>query len=153
MSAFRDHVTSHFGTDHVHLVFNNAGIGGGGSFLVDERESWERTFGICWGGVYNGCRAFLPLLVASDGGHLVNVPSVNGFWASIGPYTPHTAYRAAKFAVRGFTEAPLTDPRINAPPVHAPVVMPGHLHTLYVLNPAANLGHPPAALTPAETPH
>src|SRR3546814_11414563 len=46
MSAFRDHVTSHFGTDHVHLVFNNAGIGGGGSFLVAERErSEERRVG------------------------------------------------------------------------------------------------------------
>ncbi|HUF33239.1 MAG TPA: SDR family NAD(P)-dependent oxidoreductase, partial [Acidimicrobiales bacterium] len=72
MMAFRDHVTAELGTDHVHLVFNNAGIGGGGSFIADERDSWERTFGICWGGVYNGCRAFLPLLVASDGGHLVN---------------------------------------------------------------------------------
>jgi NAD(P)-dependent dehydrogenase (short-subunit alcohol dehydrogenase family) len=147
MMAFRDHVTSHFGTDHVHLVFNNAGIGGGGSFLVDERESWERTFGICWGGVYNGCRAFLPLLVASDGGHLVNVSSVNGFWASIGPYTPHTAYSAAKFAVRGFTEALLTDLRINAPHVQAHVVMPGHIGTSIVLNSAAILGHRPEDMT------
>ena len=62
MMAFRDHVTAELDTDHVHLVFNNAGIGGGGSFVADERESWERTFGICWGGVYNGSRAFLPLL-------------------------------------------------------------------------------------------
>src|SRR3546814_8826961 len=139
MSAFRDHVTSHFGTDHVHLVFNHAGIGGGGSFLVYERDAWERTVGICWGGVYNGCRAFLPLLVASDGGHLVNVSSVNGFWASIGPYTPHTAYSAAKFAVRGFTEALLTDLRINAPHVQAHVVMPGHIGTSIVLNSAAIL--------------
>ena len=43
MMAFRDHVTSHFGTDHVHLVFNNAGIGGGGSFLNTTRSEWERT--------------------------------------------------------------------------------------------------------------
>lgn len=147
MMAFRDHVTSEFDTDHVHVVFNNAGIGGGGSFIADERDSWERTFGICWGGVYNGCRAFLPLLVASDGGHIVNVSSVNGFWASIGPFTPHTAYSAAKFAVRGFTEALLTDLRLNAPHVQAHVVMPGHIGTSIVLNSAAILGHRPEDMT------
>ncbi|HAS11321.1 MAG TPA: short-chain dehydrogenase, partial [Acidimicrobiaceae bacterium] len=103
VQAFRDHVVAELGTDCVHLVFNNAGVGGGGSFVQDDRAAWERTFGICWGGVYNGSRAFLPLLVASDGGHLVNVSSVNGLWASVGPFTPHTAYSAAKFAVRGFT--------------------------------------------------
>jgi NAD(P)-dependent dehydrogenase (short-subunit alcohol dehydrogenase family) len=147
VQAFADHVRAELDTDHVHLVFNNAGIGGGGSFLLDERESWERTFGICWGGVYHGCRAFLPLLVASDGGHLVNVSSVNGFWASIGPFTPHTAYSAAKFAVRGFTEALLTDLRLNAPHVQAHVVMPGHIGTSIVLNSAAILGHTPESMT------
>ena len=147
VAAFRDHVTAELDTTCVHLVFNNAGIGGGGSFVTDERESWERTFGICWGGVYHGCRAFLPLLVASDGGHLVNVSSVNGFWASIGPFTPHTAYSAAKFAVRGFTEALLTDLRINAPHVQAHVVMPGHIGTSIVLNSAAIHGHRPEDLT------
>lgn len=147
LQAFRDHVVAELHTDHVHLVFNNAGVGGGGSFLVDERESWERTFGICWGGVYNGCRTFLPLLVASDGGHLVNVSSVNGFWASIGPFSPHTAYSAAKFAVRGFTEALLTDLRLNAPHVQAHVVMPGHVGTSIVLNSAAIHGHRPEDMT------
>ena len=44
-----------------------------------------------WGGVYNGCRAFVPLLVASDEGYLINTSSVNGFWASLGPGIPHTA--------------------------------------------------------------
>jgi NAD(P)-dependent dehydrogenase (short-subunit alcohol dehydrogenase family) len=147
MLAFRDHVVAELDTTCVHLVFNNAGIGGGGSFLQDDRDAWERTFGICWGGVYNGSRAFLPLLVASDGGHLVNVSSVNGFWASIGPFTPHTAYSAAKFAVRGFTEALLTDLRLNAPHVQAHVVMPGHIGTSIVLNSASILGHRPEDMT------
>lgn len=147
VQAFRDHVVAELGTDCVHLVFNNAGVGGGGSFVLDDRAAWERTFGICWGGVYNGSRAFLPLLVASDGGHLVNVSSVNGLWASIGPFTPHTAYSAAKFAVRGFTEALLTDLRINAPHVQAHVVMPGHIGTSIVLNSAAILGHRPEDMT------
>lgn len=147
VDAFRDHVVSDLATDHVHLVINNAGVGGGGSFVQDDRTAWERTFGICWGGVYNGSRAFLPLLVASEGGHLVNVSSVNGLWASIGPFTPHTAYSAAKFAVRGFTEALLTDLRLNAPHVQAHVVMPGHIGTSIVLNSAAILGHRPEDMT------
>src|SRR3546814_6338155 len=119
MMRFRDEVLAAHDTDHVNLVFNNAGIGGGGSFLTASREEWERTFGVRWGGVYNGSRAFLPLLVASDEGYLVNTSSVNGFWASLGPGVPHTAYSAAKFAVKGFTEALLEDLRLNAPHVKA----------------------------------
>ncbi len=134
MDRFRDEVLAQHDTDHVHLVFNNAGIGGGGSFLTDPRETWERTFGVCWGGVYNGCRSFLPLLVAAPEGHLVNTSSVNGFWASLGAGIPHTAYSSAKFAVKGLSEALLTDLRIHAPHVKVSVVMPGHIGTDIVLN-------------------
>ena len=88
---FRDEVLRDHATDHVNLVFNNAGIGGGGSFIADDRKDWERTFDIDWWGVYNCTRAFLPLLIASDDGYLVNTSSVNGFWASLGPGVPHTA--------------------------------------------------------------
>jgi NAD(P)-dependent dehydrogenase (short-subunit alcohol dehydrogenase family) len=131
---FAEEVKAEHATDHVNLVFNNAGIGGGGSFLNTTRDEWERTFDICWGGVYYGCRAFIPLLVASDEGHLVNTSSVNGFWAILGPGMPHTAYSAAKFAVKGFTEALLEDFRLNAPHVGASVVMPGHIGTDIVNN-------------------
>ncbi len=148
--AFRDHVRAEHDTDHVHLVFNNAGIGGAGSFLNDERDSWERTFGICWGGVYLGCRTFLPLLVAADEGAIVNTSSVNGLWASIGPFTPHTAYSSAKFAVRGLTEALITDLRINAPHVSAHLVCPGHIGTSIVLNSAEIHGHRPEDMTAEE---
>jgi NAD(P)-dependent dehydrogenase (short-subunit alcohol dehydrogenase family) len=68
------------------------------------------------------------------GGHIVNTSSVNGFWASIGPRIPHTAYSAAKFAVKGFTEALITDLRINAPHLKCSVVMPGHIGTSIPLN-------------------
>jgi NAD(P)-dependent dehydrogenase (short-subunit alcohol dehydrogenase family) len=134
VQRFAQEVLTQHDTDHVNLVFNNAGIGGGGSFIQADRTEWERTFGICWGGVYNGCRAFIPLLVASEEGHLVNTSSVNGFWAMLGPGIPHTAYSAAKFAVKGFTEALLEDFRLNAPHVHASVVMPGHIGTEIVNN-------------------
>jgi NAD(P)-dependent dehydrogenase (short-subunit alcohol dehydrogenase family) len=132
--AFRDHVTAEHATDHVNLLFNNAGIGGGGSFVAEDRAQWEATFGVDWYGVYYGCRTFLPLLIASDEGHIVNTSSVNGFWASLGPGVPHTAYSAAKFAVKGFTEALITDLRVNAPHIKASVVMPGHIGTGIVLN-------------------
>lgn len=137
--ALRDAVVREHATDHVHLVFNNAGIGGGSSLFTDPREQWDRTFAVCWGGVYHGTRAFLPLLVAAPEGHLVNVSSINGFWASFGPDTPHTAYSTAKFAVKGFTEALITDLRLNAPHVRASVVMPGHVGTPIFLNSLAAL--------------
>ncbi len=132
--GFRDEVLRDHATDHVNLLFSNAGIGGGGSFVTGDRTEWDRTFGVCWGGVYNCARAFVPLLVASDAGHLVNTSSVNGFWASLGPGVPHTAYSAAKFAVKGFSEALLEDFRINAPHVQVSVVMPGHIGTDIVIN-------------------
>src|SRR5262249_5650141 len=95
------------------LLFNNAGISGGGSMITNSRDEWERTFNICWGGVYNCARAFLPMLQNAEEGHIVNTSSINGFWASVGPRVPHTAYSAAKFAVKGFTEALITDLRIT----------------------------------------
>ena len=76
---------------------------------ANSRAQWEKTFDVCWGGVYLCTRAFLPLLVKADEAHIVNTSSVNGFWASLGPGVPHTAYSAAKFAVKGFTEALITD--------------------------------------------
>lgn len=132
--ALRDAVVTQHQTDHIDLLFNNAGIGGGGSIITDTREVWERTFNVCWGGVYLGVRTFMPLLIAAAESHIVNTSSVNGFWASIGPDRPHTAYSAAKFAVKGFSEALITDLRVNAPHVKVSVVMPGHIGTSIVEN-------------------
>lgn len=140
MLAFRDEVIEQHDTQHINLLFNNAGIGGGGQFVGGDRDEWERTFAVCWYGVYYSCRAFVDLLVASDEGHIVNTSSVNGFWASIGPNVSHTAYAAAKFAVKGFTEALITDLRLNAPHVKASVVMPGHIGTSIALNTSKVLG-------------
>ena len=132
--AFRDEAAAQHDTDRIHLLFNNAGIGGGGSMIADERAEWERTFNVCWGGVYLGVRTFLPMLQAADAAHIVNTSSVNGFWASLGPNVSHTAYAAAKFAVKGFSEALITDLAINAPHIKVSVVMPGHIGTSIVAN-------------------
>lgn len=132
--AFRDAVIAEHRTQHINLLFNNAGIAGGGSFVNGNRADWERTFGVDWFGVYHGARAFMPLLVASSAGCIINVSSVNGFWASLGPGVPHTAYSAAKFAVKGFTEALINDLRVNAPHLSCVLVMPGHVGTSIALN-------------------
>jgi NAD(P)-dependent dehydrogenase (short-subunit alcohol dehydrogenase family) len=134
MFAFATHVKDRMQTDNVNLLFNNAGIGGAASFVLDSPAAWEKTFNVCWGGVYNGCRAFLPMLMAAPWGHVVNTSSVNGFWAALGADKPNTAYSAAKFAVKGFTESLITDFRVNAPHLKASVVMPGHIGTSIVEN-------------------
>ena len=137
---FRDEVAQRHDTQHINLLFNNAGIAGGGSVVDIDRREWERTFGVCWYGVFYGCTAFMPMLVASDEAHIINTSSVNGFWATVGPMTPHSAYSAAKFAVKGFTEALIVDLRMNAPHVRCSVVMPGHIGTSIALNTSAVLG-------------
>ena len=134
LKRFRDELAEQQATDRIHLLFNNAGIGGGGSLFTNTREQWERTFNICWGGVYLGVRTFLPMLLKADEGHIVNTSSINGFWASIGPGVSHTAYSAAKFAVKGFTEALINDLRLNAPHIKCSVVMPGHIGTSIISN-------------------
>jgi len=148
--AFRDAVVAEHATKHVNLLFNNAGIGGGGSFVVGDRAEWERTFNVCWFGVYHCTRAFMPLLVASDEGCIINTSSVNGFWASLGPAVSHTAYSSAKFAVKGFTEALVTDLRLNAPHVKAVLVMPGHIGTSILFNSPKVLGKADALEASAE---
>src|SRR5208282_5444343 len=131
---FRDELLAEHAIDHVDLVFSNAGAGGGGSFVESGREEWERIFAIDWWGVYYCARTFLPLLIASGDGVLVNTSSVNGFWASLGPGMPQTAYSTAKFAVRGFTEALIEDLRTNAPQVRVALVLPGHVGTNIMVN-------------------
>jgi NAD(P)-dependent dehydrogenase (short-subunit alcohol dehydrogenase family) len=139
---FRDELLEAHGSDHVDLVFSNAGIGGGASFVSDSRQEWERTFTVDWWGVYYCARVFLPLLIASGDGVLVNTSSVSGFWASLGPGVPNTAYSTAKFAVRGFSEALIEDLRINAPQVRVAVVMPGHVGTDILVNTRRAHGQP-----------
>jgi hypothetical protein len=81
--------------------------------VTNSRDEWERTFNICWGGVYNCTRAFLPMLQNAEEGHIVNTSSINGFWASVGSRIPHTAYSAAKFAGKG------TSIRANTRKIHS----------------------------------
>jgi NAD(P)-dependent dehydrogenase (short-subunit alcohol dehydrogenase family) len=151
LHRFRDELLEQHATDHVDLLFSNAGIGGGQSFVKSRREEWERTFEVNWWGVYRCARTFLPLLIASGDGVLVNVSSLNGVWASVGPGRPNNAYATAKFAIRGFTEALIEDLRTNAPQVRAAVVMPGHVGTDIIANSRRAQGLPaPQEMTDAQ---
>ena len=129
VQQFRDELLDEHAASSINLLINNAGIAGAGSFLTDDRDAWERVFNVCWGGVYHCTRAFMPLLVASDGGCLVNMSSVNAFWVTHGSGAPSTAYGPAKAAVKGFSEALIEDLRSNAPHVSVAVVMPGSIGT------------------------
>lgn len=132
--AFCEEVKQQHNTDHINLLFNNAGVGGAGSFLKDSREAWERVFSINWNGVYFCTRAFMPLLLAAEEGHIINTSSTNALWACLGHDTPHTAYSTAKFAIKGFSEALMVDLKVNAPHIKVSVVMPGQIGTSIYLN-------------------
>ncbi|MFT5098862.1 MAG: NAD(P)-dependent dehydrogenase (short-subunit alcohol dehydrogenase family) [Planctomycetaceae bacterium] len=144
VERFRDEVVAEHKRDHINLLFNNAGIGGVASFIDDPRQDWERTFNICWYGVYYSTRAFMPLMVASDEAHLINTSSINGFWATLGPGSTHSSYSASKFAVKGFSEALISDLRLNAPHVNVSVVMPGHIGTSIAINTGRVMDRPAA---------
>jgi NAD(P)-dependent dehydrogenase (short-subunit alcohol dehydrogenase family) len=151
VQRFRDELLAEHATDHVTLVFANAGTGGGASFVKDSRAEWERTFATNWWGVYFCARTFLPLLIASGDGVLINISSVNGFWAALGPGMPNTAYATSKFAIKGFTESLIEDLRCNAPQVRAVLVMPGHVGTDIVANSRRDRGLPaPEQMTDAQ---
>ncbi|MFY9864411.1 MAG: SDR family oxidoreductase [Trebonia sp.] len=143
VQRFRDELLEQHASDHVDLVFSNAGVFGGASFVNGSRQEWERTFAINWWGTYFCARAFLPLLIASGDGVLVNISSVAGFWATAGPGAPPiTAYSTSNFAIKGFSEALIEDLRSNAPQVRVVVVMPGLVNTDIAENSRRALGLP-----------
>lgn len=126
-----------------HQLYNNAGIGGGGGSLVDaDYASIDRVIGINLWGVIHGTKEFLPHLIASGDGHLVNISSLNGIMGQAGL----SAYCASKFAVRGFTESVRAEMVMAGHPVQVTVVHPGGVKT----NIATAALAAASQLTPAE---
>ncbi|WP_181773474.1 SDR family NAD(P)-dependent oxidoreductase [Amycolatopsis pittospori] len=121
--AHAEEVATDFGG--ADLVVNNAGVALG--VMVEEMtwDDYDWLMGINLGGVVNGTKAFLPQVIGSGDGHIVNVSSVFGF---IGVPT-QSAYNAAKFAVRGFTEALRQEMLIARHPVKVSCVHPGGIKT------------------------
>lgn len=116
-------VASHFGT--VNLVFNNAGVMHFGTVEETSLDQIERVIDIDLWGVIYGTKAFLPHLIASGDGQLVNLSSVFGLFG----IPTQSAYNAAKFAVRGFTETLRQEMLMAGHPVAVTCVHPGAIKT------------------------
>jgi NADP-dependent 3-hydroxy acid dehydrogenase YdfG len=126
--AYADAVVTHFGG--VHQVYNNAGIAYNGDLERSEFKDIERIMDVDFWGVVNGTKAFLPHVIASGDGHIVSISSVFGLIAVPG----QSAYNAAKFAVRGFTEALRQEMLVAKHPVKVTCVHPGGIKTAVARN-------------------
>jgi NAD(P)-dependent dehydrogenase (short-subunit alcohol dehydrogenase family) len=121
--AHADEVVAEF--DRVNLVVNNAGVALMANVEDISWDDFDWLMGINFWGVVHGTKAFLPHLIASGDGHLVNISSVFGF---IG-VPSQSAYNSAKFAVRGFTEALRQEMLVARHPVAVSCVHPGGIRT------------------------
>jgi NADP-dependent 3-hydroxy acid dehydrogenase YdfG len=137
--AYADAVAEHFGK--VNQIYNNAGIAFTGDIEISQFKDIERVMDVDFWGVVNGTKAFLPHLIASGDGHVINVSSLFGLMAMPG----QAAYNSAKFAVRGFTEALRQEMALNGHPVKVTSVHPGGIKTAIARNSTAAEGVDPEA--------
>ncbi|CAJ1495332.1 SDR family oxidoreductase [[Mycobacterium] kokjensenii] len=128
---YADEVNEHFGK--VNQIYNNAGIAFNGDIEVSPFKDIERVMDVDFWGVVNGTKAFLPHLIASGDGHVINISSLFGLLSMPG----QGAYNAAKFAVRGFTEALNLEMSMNKHPVKVTTVHPGGIKTAIARNATA----------------
>jgi NADP-dependent 3-hydroxy acid dehydrogenase YdfG len=138
---YADEVAAHYGK--VNQIYNNAGIAFVGDVEVTAFKDIERVMDVDFWGVVNGTKAFLPHLIASGDGHVVNVSSLFGIFSVPG----QAAYNAAKFAVRGFTEALRQEMAVNGHPVEVTTVHPGGIKTAIMRNSTAAEGVDTQTLT------
>ena len=120
---YADDVKNHFGK--VNQIYNNAGIAFSGDVEITQFKDIERVMDVDYWGVVNGTKAFLPHLIASGDGHVINTSSVFGLFSVPG----QAAYNSAKFAVRGFTEALRQEMILAGYPVKVTTVHPGGIKT------------------------
>ena len=139
--AYAATVAEHYGA--VHLVVNNAGIALTGDVVDLTFKDVEQIIDVDFWGVAHGTMAFLPHLIASGEGTLVNISSLFGLIGMPG----QSAYNAAKFAVRGFTESLRQELLISGEPVTVTCVHPGGIKTNIARNATAVGGHDAAALS------
>ncbi|TJZ77199.1 SDR family NAD(P)-dependent oxidoreductase [Rhodococcus oryzae] len=136
---YADTIAAHFGK--VNQIYNNAGIAYHGEFEKSEFKDIEKIMDVDFWGVVNGTKAFLPHLLASGDGHVVNVSSLFGLLSMPG----QSAYNSAKFAVRGFTESLRQEMLIAKHPVKVTCVHPGGIKTAIARNATAGPGQDVAA--------
>ena len=125
---YADTVMANYGK--VNVVFNNAGIAHHGEIERTEFKDIERVMDVDFWGVVNGTKAFLPHIIASGDGHIVNTSSLFGLLSEPG----QAAYNSAKFAVRGFTESLNQEMLIAKHPVRVTCVHPGGIKTAIARN-------------------
>jgi NADP-dependent 3-hydroxy acid dehydrogenase YdfG len=125
---YADQINEHFGK--VNQIYNNAGIAFTGDVEISQFKDIERVMDVDFWGVVNGTKAFLPHLIASGDGHIINVSSLFGLMSMPG----QAAYNSAKFAVRGFTEALRQEMALNGHPVKVTSVHPGGIKTAIARN-------------------
>lgn len=128
MEQHVDDVVGRFGA--VHLVFNNAGVALTAGADEQSLEDMDRVLGVNLYGVLHGSQLFLPHLIASGRGHLVNISSLFGL---LGIPT-QSAYHASKFAVRGYTESVAVEMDVAGHPVAVSCVHPGGIDTAIARN-------------------
>lgn len=121
--VYADEIKAHFGK--VNQIYNNAGIAFAGDVEVSGFKDIERVMDVDFWGVVNGTKVFLPHLIESGDGHVVNVSSIFGIFSVPG----QAAYNAAKFAVRGFTEALRQEMALAKHPVKVTTIHPGGIKT------------------------
>jgi NAD(P)-dependent dehydrogenase (short-subunit alcohol dehydrogenase family) len=138
--AYADIVAAEFGT--VNIVINNAGIAFSGDVEEMTFEQIERVMDVDFWGVVNGTKAFLPYLIASGEGHVINISSLFGLLSM----PSQSAYNAAKFAVRGFTESLRQEMILAGHPVEVTCVHPGGIKTAIARNSGAVEGKDVAKL-------
>jgi short-subunit dehydrogenase len=120
----------------LNIVINNAGVALLGQFHEIDQAQMEWLFNINFWGAVHATRAFLPHLAGQPASHIVNLSSIFGIVAPPG----QTAYAAAKFAVRGFSEALRHELQMAKSPVRLSVVHPGGIKTNIVRNSRAGSG-------------
>jgi NAD(P)-dependent dehydrogenase (short-subunit alcohol dehydrogenase family) len=123
VQALADTVMERHGA--VHVVCNNAGVGGGGLSWEAPLSTWEWVVGVNLWGVIHGIRAFVPLLLQQPEGHVVNTASVAGLVAApfMGPYN------ASKHAVVGLSETLHHELSFIGANVKVSVLCPGWVNT------------------------
>lgn len=120
--ALRDAALSEFGA--AHLIFNNAGVGGGPA-IGTPKKVWDWVMGVNVDGVINGINAFVPLFLEQNEGHVVNTGSLAGL-VGVGGMGP---YCASKFAVVGISEGLFHELRLSGKNVGVSALCPGFVRT------------------------
>jgi NAD(P)-dependent dehydrogenase (short-subunit alcohol dehydrogenase family) len=142
-SSFADYAASVADAlGRVNAVFNNAGVALHGDFEEMTYEELEWVMSVNFSGVVTGSKEFLPHLIASGDGHLINISSLFGLMGMPG----QTAYNASKFAVRGFTEALRTEMLVSKHPVQVTCVHPGGIKTAIARNARTTTSHDPQSV-------